>query len=51
MRQSPSESPVQRRKSTSEPSMARFWEIGRGPTTAREFAVLSAMTITMSARN
>lgn len=32
------------------PSTARFWELGRGPTTAQEFAVLAAMTIAMSAR-
>jgi hypothetical protein len=31
--------------------MPRFWELGAGPATAQEFAVLAAMTIAMSARN
>ncbi len=51
MRQPASESPSQPRKPTPERPTARFWEVGRGPTTAHEFAVLAAMTIAMSARN
>jgi hypothetical protein len=51
MRQTASESPLQRRKPTPQGPTTRFWEVGRGPTTAQEFAVLAAMAIAMSARN